>query len=99
MQFVSLKKASVASGKKYVITLKNEEGKVKKTSFGDSAYDDFTIHHDLKRKKLYLARHKKEGWTDLFAAGTLSRYILWNKKSIEISLADYLKRFHIKRLN
>jgi hypothetical protein len=73
------------------------DGKVKKISFGAKNYSDYTIHHDNDRKQKYIARHeKKEDWTQPMKAGTLSRFILWNKKTIQESLDDYMKRFNLK---
>jgi len=66
------------------------------TDFGQSGFSDYTIHHDDYRKQLYIQRHRKrENWNDPKSAGSLSIYILWNKKSIKASIADYKKRFHI----
>jgi hypothetical protein len=83
-------------GKKYVARFKYPSGKAKKTHFGGKGYEDFTLHKDKNRKKLYLNRHKKnENWNDPTTAGSLSRYILWNKPSLEQSFSDYKKRFNI----
>jgi len=69
----------------------------KTVPFGAIEYEDYTQHHDLKRKKLYLNRHRRrEDWTDPKTAGALSRWILWNKPSLEDSLRDYLDRFNMQ---
>jgi len=65
-------------------------------SFGDIRYEDFTKHKDVLRKRNYLARYHKEDWNDLSKAGTWSRYILWNKPTIEQSIDDMEKHFNIK---
>lgn len=74
--------------------------KVKTTHFGAKGMSDYTIHKDDARKKRYLARHDdkktKEDWSKFMTAGSLSRYILWNKKTFEESLKDYKKRFKLK---
>ena len=58
--------------------------------------DDFTKTGDEEQKKRYLARHQKnENWNDYDTAGALSRWILWNKKSLSSSIADYVKRFNL----
>lgn len=62
--------------------------------FGAAGMSDYTIHHDDKRKERYLKRHKaNEDWNNPKTAGALSRWILWNKKTISASLADFKKRF------
>jgi len=63
--------------------------------FGASGYSDYTIHKDDNRKELYINRHKKrENWDDPLTAGFYSRWVLWNKPTIEDSLADLVKRFN-----
>ena len=85
-------KESTRKGKKYRITLPDN----KIVHFGAIGYEDYTMHHDDKRKDRYISRHKKEDWTDLSKAGTWSRYILWNKKTLNSSIDDMEDRFDIK---
>ncbi len=85
-------KESTRKGKKYSITLPDD----KIVHFGAIGYEDYTMHHDDKRKDRYISRHKKEDWTDLSKAGTWSRYILWNKKTLNSSIDDMEDRFDIK---
>ena len=69
---------------------------IKKTHFGDQRYSDYTRHKDRERKERYLNRHRKnEQWSDFTTAGSLSRYILWNKPTISASLQDFKKRFNL----
>jgi len=57
---------------------------------------DFTKHKDTKRKKRYLSRHKKrENWNNYMTAGSLSRWILWNKPTLRESIEDYKKKFKL----
>ena len=66
----------------------------KTVHFGAAGYSDLTIHRDEARKLRYLKRHQKnEHWNDPFTAGSLSRWVLWNKVSLKDSIADYKKRF------
>lgn len=77
---------------------KEKKGGAKKktVNFGAKKYSDFTIHKDVERKKRYLARHiKNENWNNPLSAGALSRYLLWNKPTLEASIKDYKKRFGI----
>lgn len=65
--------------------------------FGDKNYEDYTIHHNDQRKENYLNRHiKNENWNNPFTAGSLSRYILWNKKNIKDSFKNYKEKFNFK---
>jgi hypothetical protein len=70
--------------------------------FGAYDYNDYTIYYQMdpelakKRKTAYLKRHKaNEDWTNPRTAGTLSKYILWNKPTIEESINSYKKKFNL----
>jgi hypothetical protein len=68
----------------------------KVVKFGAVGYDDYTTHHDNERKRLYLERHhSRESWSTPDTPGALSRWILWNKKSIRESTSDFKRRFHL----
>lgn len=65
-------------------------------SFGAKGYSDYTIHKDSKRKDNYIKRHQvNEDWTDLNKAGTWSKYLLWNKPTLQESIKNMEKRFDI----
>lgn len=69
----------------------------RKTDFGAKGYEDYTTHHDNERKERYINRHRdKEDWNNPFTAGSLSRWILWNKKDLHKSIKDYTKIFDFK---
>ena len=64
--------------------------------FGAAGMSDYTIHHDDERKERYLKRFDKliqKFKNDPKAPITLATQILWNKKTISASLADFKKRF------
>jgi hypothetical protein len=72
----------------------------KKINFGDDRYEDFTQHKDDERKKRYILRHKKsEDWNDPSTAGFWSRWLLWNKPSIEEAKKHIYSKFGIKVLS
>ena len=65
-------------GKKWKANFVEPDGTVaSSTHFGDSNYQDYTQHGDLKRKTSYLLRHQGEDWDNFRTAGSLSRHILW----------------------
>ena len=73
-----------------------DDGKNKIVRFGASDYNDFTTFPKEEReehKERYLQRHAKEDWTNPLKAGTLARYILWNKPTIRGSMIDFKRRF------
>ena len=84
--------------KKYMAIFRLHKGGriFKITHFGGKNYSDYTKHKDNKRKDIYLKRHKKnEDWNKYTSAGALSRWILWNKPTLEASIKDYKKRFKL----
>ena len=87
---------SKIKGKKYTAVFQVGD-KTKKTHFGASGYTDFIKSGgDDKRKKAYLARHKKnENWDHYMTAGSLSRWILWNLPTLKASIAHFKKRFKL----
>ena len=61
----------------------------KHIDFGAKGYEDMTMHNNPKRKQLYINRHKKrENWSKsgYLTAGFWSRWLLWNKNTIEESM-------------
>ena len=99
MVYVQLKKSEI-DGKKYTAIFFDENRKkIKTTHFGAVGYEDFTTHKDEERKRRYLERHKNqnENWADYKSAGSLARYILWNKPSVSASYNDYLKKFNLRK--
>ena len=91
-------KPSTSSGKKMMAIFYDEaKKKVRTTHFGASGYEDYTGHQDLVRKQNYLARHDKtERWNDYMTAGSLSRWILWNRPTLTASIDNYIGRFKLK---
>jgi hypothetical protein len=66
----------------------------KKTHFGFKGGSTYIDHKDDKKKDAYIARHKvNENWNDPTSAGALARYILWNKKTLTESIADFKRKF------
>mgnify|MGYP003661844246 FL=1 len=70
--------------------------------FGASGYMDYTKYYKQdpklakQKKDSYLARHRvNEDWNDVMSAGALSRWILWNKPTIEASVKDFKNRFNL----
>lgn len=83
--------------KKYTAVFSKDGKKIKTTHFGSAGMSDFTIHKDKARRQRYLDRHRKrENWESYMTAGSLSRYILWNKPTFTGSLRDFKKRFNLK---
>lgn len=77
--------------------LLNDEKTIKKTAFGATGYSDFTKHKDIERRERYLKRHnnRNENWNDVTSAGSLSRWILWNKPTLKESIFDFKRKFKL----
>ena len=89
-------KKSTNSKKKYMAIFYEGDKKVRTTHFGAAGYSDYTKNKDDERKRLYIERHRKrENWNDKLSAGSLSCWILWNKKTFRDSVNDYKRRFNL----
>ena len=74
-----------------------DKKKIKTTHFGAAGMSDYTKHKNETRKKRYMSRHRKrENWNNYMSAGSLSRYILWNKPTLKASVKDYEKKHNAK---
>jgi len=96
--YIQLLKSKV-DGKKYTAIFYDEKrSKIKTVHFGSAGMSDFTKHKDEERKERYIARHSaNENWSDYMTAGSLSRWLLWNKPTLSASYNDYIKKFNLKK--
>lgn len=89
-------KPSKLKSKKMTAIFYEGNKKLKTINFGAKGYSDYTIHKDAARKKRYIDRHKaREDFENYMTAGSLSRYILWEKPTLKKSIAFYKKRFNL----
>jgi hypothetical protein len=87
-------KPSNKSDKKLMATFETN-GRKKVIHFGAKGMSDFTKHKDRARRSRYIKRHLKDLRTGNPArAGYLSMYILWNKPSLQASIANYRSRLN-----
>ena len=85
-------KSDKPTKKYYIITSNN-----KKIYFGQANASDMTQHKDEERKQRYINRHKaNENWSKsgIDTAGFWSRWLLWNKPSINESY-QYIKNKYL----
>ena len=95
--------------KKYDAYFLLDNGKEKVVSFGSAGMRDYTLINDktsefylpkvLDRnvtKASYLRRHKaRENWNDPMTAGALSRWVLWDLKSLGGSIKKFKTKFKL----
>ena len=80
--------------KKYKVLIGNRT-----IHFGSAGMSDYTKHKDPVRKALYIKRHKaREKWgkNGIRTAGFWSKWLLWNKPTINESIRDIQKRFNVR---
>ena len=92
----SIKKSSKKDKKLMATFETNGRTKVIHFGFNNNTKNDYTKHHDIKRRNRYIFRHNKDTKTgDPSRAGYLSLYVLWNKPSLQASIADYKRRLGV----
>ena len=92
---VDIKKSS-RDDKKLMAIFYEGDKKIKTVHFGASGLSDYTKHKDDERKKLYLARHKKnENWNNYMTPGSISRWVLWEYKSLNEAIRKYKQKFNL----
>ena len=102
MKLLSIKPSDKPT-KKYVATFCMCKGETKccdtdrkKVHFGSSVSKTFLDHGDEKKRLAYVARHQKnERFNDPLTAGSLARWINWNKTTLSASIADFKRRFNL----
>lgn len=68
----------------------------KKVYFGQAGASDYTINKNDQQKLRYIKRHQdREDWSKygINTAGFWSRYLLWNKPTLQASYDDIKRRF------
>tara|TARA_Y100000114_G_C11720940_1_gene308455 strand:+ start:453 stop:818 length:366 start_codon:yes stop_codon:yes gene_type:complete len=77
-----------------------KNGKTKKTKFGMfRSKGTFSDGASEEKKENYIKRHKvRENFNDVFSAGSLSRYILWNFRSNNELEKFYNREFKIPKV-
>jgi len=90
-------KPSHKKEKKWDATFIYADGHQKVVPFGAKGMSDYTKHRDPTRKQRYLKRHSGmgESWQKPDTPGALAKWVLWNKKTLRASIADYKRRFKL----
>jgi len=100
-EFIKLVKLSGDNKKYKAVLLNKDTGREVNVKFGAAGMQDYTKYYkkqgkevaDMK-KSAYKARHRKnENWNDVTTPAFWAVRILWNKPSVEASLADVKRKF------
>jgi len=100
MKLLSVEPTPANSPKKFVATFCECKGPTKcqpenrkKIAFGAKGSTTYIDGATDKTKENYLKRHAvNEDWTKI-NPGSLSRFILWSKKTLSGGIAEFRKRF------
>jgi len=95
--YIQLDKSNITTKKYKAIFYDKTRRKVLTVHFGQAGANDYTRSHDDEAKERYLNRHSKEDWEDFTTAGSLSRWLLWEHKSMAKAYNEYIKRFGLKK--
>ena len=90
--------------KKYMIKFINQDtDRINTKYFGAAGMDDFLITNDINQKNRYISRHSgmNEDWgkSGIYTPGFWSRWLLWEKPTINESIKNIEKKFNIKIVN
>lgn len=76
--------------------LKAEFDNGKTVHFGYKYGNTFIDHQDEIKRKNYIKRHRvRENWKDPYKAGTLSRYLLWEKRDLHEAIRFFKRKFGV----
>lgn len=78
---------SSVKDKRYTVYVPKRNGAVK-IDFGSSNHENYTMHKDPERKRLYRIRHKNDHINNPYSAGFWSYHVLWNKPSLQESMRE-----------
>ena len=69
------------------------EFQTKTIHFGARNGSTFVDHQDMKTKENWIKRHRANSdFNDFDSAGSLARYVLWNKSTLYASIQDLNRR-------
>ena len=91
-------KPSTRRDKKWMVHIQWLGGETRTIHFGAKGYQDYTTHGDSARQARYITRHRsREDWgrSGMRTAGFWSRWLLWNKRTLDQSKRDVAKRFGV----
>ena len=94
---------STKRGKKLMAVFGTRNGRTLTRHFGAQGHGDYIAYSRVsaamarEKRRQYIARHGRGGerWDDPTTPGALSRYLLWEKPTLERAVAAFKKRFRL----
>lgn len=84
-------KPSTRYNKRFMATFSNG----KTVHFGLKGGETYIDHQDKQKRENYLKRHiKNEDWNNPYSPGALSRWLLWNYKTLNENHNYFMKKFN-----
>lgn len=100
--YVDIKNSNLNNKKLMAIFYNKNKDKLRTIHFGQANANDYTTHPPEirdQRRMLYINRHKdREDWSIPMSAGSLSRWVLWEKPNRSESINFYLNKFNLKKI-
>lgn len=94
MKLESVKR--VGKPKEFVAVFKKDDGRTKTVRFGTSSNFVLNKSKTEKDRLAYIARHKvNENWNSPDNAGALSRFLLWETRSLQTNIRKFKSRFNV----
>lgn len=94
MKLESVKR--VGKPKEFVAVFKRDDGRTKTVRFGTSSNFVLNKSKTEKDRLAYIARHKvNENWNSPDNAGALSRFLLWETRSLQTNIRKFKSRFNV----
>ena len=90
---------SKKEGKKWKVVVFLNNKKIKTLHIGEKGANDFTKTGDVRAKAKYLKRHRpNQRWdkNGITTSGFWSRWLTWNKRTLQSSARDIKKRFGVR---
>ena len=80
----------------FIVEDDNRQQSYRTVHFGDSRYEDYTIHKDPVRRENYWRRHKAANAASPMSASALAAFILWGPHSnLDDNIEFYREHFEL----
>jgi hypothetical protein len=86
----------VGKPKEFVAVFKRDDGRTKTVRFGTSSNFVLNKQKTEADRQAYIARHRvNENWNAPDNAGALSRFLLWETRSLQTNIRRFKKKFNV----